>query len=53
VTVLLAFLVIGETLGSVQLVGGALVLSAVVVLNMRRARRPVAIRETAIGRATA
>jgi drug/metabolite transporter (DMT)-like permease len=53
VTVLLAFLVFGETLGSVQLVGGALVLSAVVVLNMRRARRPVAIRETAIGRATA
>jgi drug/metabolite transporter (DMT)-like permease len=53
VTVLLAFLVFGETLGSVQLIGGALVLSAVVVLNMRRARRPVTIRETAIGRATA
>jgi drug/metabolite transporter (DMT)-like permease len=53
VTVLLAFLVFGETLGSVQLAGGALVLSAVVVLNMRRARRPVAIRKTAIGRATA
>jgi drug/metabolite transporter (DMT)-like permease len=53
VTVLLAFLVFGEALGSMQLVGGALVLSAVVVLNMRRARRPVAIRETAIGRATA
>jgi drug/metabolite transporter (DMT)-like permease len=53
VTVLLAFLVFGETLGTVQLVGGALVLCAVVVLNMRRARRPVAIRETAIGRATA
>jgi drug/metabolite transporter (DMT)-like permease len=53
VTVLLAFLVFGETLGSVQLAGGALVLCAVVVLNMRRARRPVAIRETAIGRATA
>jgi drug/metabolite transporter (DMT)-like permease len=53
VTVLLAFLVFGETLGTVQLAGGALVLCAVVVLNMRRARRPVAIRETAIGRATA
>jgi hypothetical protein len=37
----------------VQLVGGALVLSAVVALNLRRARRPVAIREAAIGRATA
>jgi drug/metabolite transporter (DMT)-like permease len=53
VTVLLAFLVFGETLGSVQLAGGALVLCAVVVLNMRRARRRVAIRETAIGRAAA
>jgi drug/metabolite transporter (DMT)-like permease len=53
VTVLLAFLVFGEMLGSVQLAGGALVLCAVVVLNMRRAGRPVAIRETAIGRATA
>jgi drug/metabolite transporter (DMT)-like permease len=53
VTVVLAFLAFGETLGSVQLVGGALVLAAVVVLNLRRARRPVAIRETAIGRATA
>jgi drug/metabolite transporter (DMT)-like permease len=32
VTVVLAFLVFGETLGAVQLVGGALVLSAVPVL---------------------
>ena len=35
VTVLLAFLVFGETLGPVQLAGGALVLSAVVVLQLR------------------
>jgi drug/metabolite transporter (DMT)-like permease len=33
VTVLLAFLVFGETLGAVQLVGGALVLAAVLVLQ--------------------
>jgi drug/metabolite transporter (DMT)-like permease len=33
VTVLLAFLVFGETLGAVQLAGGALVLTAVVVLS--------------------
>jgi len=41
VTVLLAFLVFGESLGPVQLVGGALVLSAVLALNARmpRARR--------------
>jgi drug/metabolite transporter (DMT)-like permease len=47
VTVLLAFLVFGEALGAVQLVGGALVLSAVVVLHGRvpwgrRAAAPVA-----------
>jgi drug/metabolite transporter (DMT)-like permease len=36
VTVLLAFLVFGETLGSVQLVGGALVLAAVLALHARR-----------------
>jgi drug/metabolite transporter (DMT)-like permease len=35
VTALLAFLVFGETLGAVQVVGGALVLSAVLVLNVR------------------
>jgi drug/metabolite transporter (DMT)-like permease len=34
VTVLLAFLVFGERLGPVQIVGGALVLSAVVVLRL-------------------
>jgi drug/metabolite transporter (DMT)-like permease len=37
VTVGLAWLVFGETLGSLQLVGGALVLSAVVLLQWRRA----------------
>jgi drug/metabolite transporter (DMT)-like permease len=39
VTVLLAFLVFGETLGAVQLVGGAFVVAAVVILNARRSRR--------------
>jgi drug/metabolite transporter (DMT)-like permease len=34
VTVLLAFLVFGETLGALQIVGGTLVLSAVVVLQL-------------------
>jgi drug/metabolite transporter (DMT)-like permease len=37
VTVGLAWLVFGETLGAVQLVGGAFVLSAVVLLRWRRA----------------
>jgi drug/metabolite transporter (DMT)-like permease len=41
VTVLLAFLVFGETLGAVQLAGGALVLAAVPVLHLRLPR-PVA-----------
>jgi drug/metabolite transporter (DMT)-like permease len=36
VTVLLAFLVFAETLGAVQLFGGALVLAAVLVLQVRR-----------------
>jgi drug/metabolite transporter (DMT)-like permease len=36
VTVLLAFLVFGETLGAVQLAGGALVIAAVLVLQLRR-----------------
>jgi drug/metabolite transporter (DMT)-like permease len=45
VTVVLAFLVFGERLGAVQLVGGALVLSAVLVLNVRLARRRLAIAE--------
>jgi drug/metabolite transporter (DMT)-like permease len=40
VTVLLAFLVFGEVLGAVQLLGGALVLGAVLVL-VGRARRPL------------
>jgi drug/metabolite transporter (DMT)-like permease len=39
VTVLLAFLVFGEMLGTVQLAGGALVLAAVLVLNARRPGR--------------
>jgi drug/metabolite transporter (DMT)-like permease len=44
VTVLLAFLVFGERLDGVQLLGGALVLSAVLALNVRvgAARRAVA-----------
>jgi drug/metabolite transporter (DMT)-like permease len=52
VTVLLAFLVFGEVLGAVQLVGGALVLGAVVVLNARWDRR-LRAREEAIGSAPA
>jgi drug/metabolite transporter (DMT)-like permease len=40
VTVLLAFLVFGETLGAVQILGGALVLAAVVALQAPR--RPTA-----------
>ncbi len=38
VTVLLAFAVFGETLGPVQLVGGGLVVSAVLALNVRLPR---------------
>jgi drug/metabolite transporter (DMT)-like permease len=38
VTVVLAFLVFGETLAPVQLAGGALVLAAVVALNLRVSR---------------
>ncbi|HEY2602204.1 MAG TPA: DMT family transporter [Thermoleophilaceae bacterium] len=41
VTVLLAFLVFSERLGVVQLIGGAFVLSAVIVLNLRVRRAPV------------
>jgi len=57
VTVLLAFLVFGEVLGAVRLVGGALVLAAVLALHARP-RRPgfgVAsyVRKTAIRRITA
>jgi len=52
VTVLLAFLVFGEVLGAVQLVGGALVLGAVLVLNARWDRR-LRAREEAIRSAPA
>jgi drug/metabolite transporter (DMT)-like permease len=45
VTVLLAALVLGERLGPLQLAGGALVLSAVLVLNVRRTRRRLAVCE--------
>jgi drug/metabolite transporter (DMT)-like permease len=45
VTVVLAFVVFGERLGAVQLVGGALVVCAVLVLNVRVARRRVALAE--------
>src|SRR5918992_927707 len=38
VTVVLAFLAFGETLGGVQVAGGALVLAAVLVLNVRPRR---------------
>jgi drug/metabolite transporter (DMT)-like permease len=41
VTVILAFLVFGERLGAIQLVGGALVLCAVLVLHVRVSRRRV------------
>jgi drug/metabolite transporter (DMT)-like permease len=46
VTVVLAFLIFGEMLGVVQVVGGALVLAAVLVLNVRsrQVARPVAMR---------
>jgi drug/metabolite transporter (DMT)-like permease len=40
VTVLLAFLAFGESLGAVQLLGGALVLGAAVLLSLR-ARTPL------------
>ena len=45
VTVVLAYLVFGETLGPVQLVGGAFVLGAVLVLNVRWPGRRIAVRE--------
>ena len=38
VTVVLAFLAFGETMGPMQLAGGALVLSAVLTLNIQRVR---------------
>jgi len=42
VTVLLAFLVFGELLGALQLVGGVLVIAAVLVLASQRPREPIA-----------
>src|SRR3954447_8205346 len=51
-TVALAWMVFGETLGPVQLAGGALVLSAVVLLQLR-ARRPRSARSRARPRTTA
>ena len=50
-TVALAWLVLGEKLGPLQLAGGALVLSAVVLLQLR-ARRPRAARSRAPRRTT-
>ena len=49
VTVVLAFVVFGETLGAVQLLGGALVIGAVLVLQLRalRLRTPGRIRAAA------
>jgi drug/metabolite transporter (DMT)-like permease len=48
VTVVLAYLVFGEVLGVVQIVGGALVLAAVLVLNLRLVRSvPVEARQEA------
>jgi drug/metabolite transporter (DMT)-like permease len=49
VTVLLAFLVFGETLTVVQLIGGTLVLSAVLVLQARWRRAPLPAVATAGG----
>jgi drug/metabolite transporter (DMT)-like permease len=43
VTVLLAFLVFSETLGAVQLAGGALVLAAVLALQLRRITIPTEV----------
>jgi drug/metabolite transporter (DMT)-like permease len=52
VTVFLAFLVFGETLGPLQLLGGALIVAAVFALNARLPRRRTAT-EAAIARAPA
>jgi drug/metabolite transporter (DMT)-like permease len=54
VTVLLAFLVFGETLTPVQVFGGALVLGGVLVLNARASlRRPAGLVASASAEATA
>jgi len=52
ITVALAWIVFGETLGPVQLVGGALVLSAVILLQLRSAasNRPSASAESPLAR---
>ena len=42
-TVLLAFLVFSETLGAVQLAGGALVLAAVLALQRQAHRDPTEV----------
>jgi drug/metabolite transporter (DMT)-like permease len=42
VTVVLAFLVFGEVLGALQIAGGALVVGAVVLINVRPPRRAAA-----------
>jgi drug/metabolite transporter (DMT)-like permease len=53
-TVILAFLVFGESLGPVQLAGGALVLAAVLVLSAPAGRRDAAARprDLALGQPT-
>lgn len=53
VTVTLASLIFGETLGAVQVAGGALVLAAVLALSVRFATPATTTGETATGRATA
>jgi drug/metabolite transporter (DMT)-like permease len=53
VTVLLAFLVFAESLGWLQLAGGALILAAVPALNARLPRRRTAATEAALARAPA
>jgi drug/metabolite transporter (DMT)-like permease len=53
VTVFLAFLVFGETLGPLQLLGGALIVAAVFALNARLPRRRTVTTEAAIARAPA
>jgi drug/metabolite transporter (DMT)-like permease len=49
VTVTLAFLAFGESFSAAQLVGGALVLSAVILIRVRRAPRPLALADPAGG----
>jgi drug/metabolite transporter (DMT)-like permease len=49
VTVTLAFLVFGESFSPAQLLGGALVLGAVILVRARRATRPLALGDAAGG----